>query len=97
VQPFFSFCIQRVWRGLIFPLNLICQEKDMPIFEFVCEECKKAFEELVFSSSAIDRVKCPDCGGQQVKKKVSTFASKISGGSSLSLGSSSAACSTGSV
>ena len=69
----------------------------MPIFEFVCEQCEKSFEELVRSSTLIDGVVCPKCGSAQVKKKISTFASKISGGSSFSLGSSAASCSTGST
>ena len=69
----------------------------MPLFEFVCETCKDDFEELVLGSSAIDTVTCPACGGQQVKKKLSTFASRVAGGSSsFSLGASSAAsCSPG--
>ncbi|MEW6400684.1 MAG: zinc ribbon domain-containing protein [Chloroflexota bacterium] len=71
----------------------------MPIFEFVCKECDKAFEDLVLSLSRIDEVVCPACGSGQVKKKMSSFSSKISGGgSSYSLGSSAASsCSTGSV
>lgn len=70
----------------------------MPIFEFVCSECEQPFEELVFGSNTED-VLCPSCGSSQVRKKMSTFASKIGGdGASLSLGSSSAAsCSTGSL
>lgn len=70
----------------------------MPLFEFVCSGCGNQFEELVRSASVIDEVVCPACRSGEVKKKVSTFASKVSGGgSSFSLGSSSAACSTGST
>ena len=70
----------------------------MPIFEFVCKDCEQPFEELIFGFNT-DGVVCPSCGSEQVRKKMSTFASKASGdGASLSLGSSSAAsCSTGSV
>ena len=70
----------------------------MPIFEFVCNECEQNFEDLIFCSD-IKGVVCPVCGSEQVKKKMSTFSSKIGGdGASLSLGSSSsAACSPGSV
>jgi putative FmdB family regulatory protein len=70
----------------------------MPIFEFVCKECELVFEELIFGFNT-DNVVCPSCGGQQVRKKMSTFASKSgSDGSSLSFGSTSAtSCSTGSV
>lgn len=67
----------------------------MPLFEFVCTSCNQPFEELVRSASAMDGVVCPVCGSQEVKKKISTFASKVSGSSSFSLGASSAAsCST---
>jgi putative FmdB family regulatory protein len=70
----------------------------MPIFEFVCNDCEQPFEDLIFGSD-IEGVICPSCGSEQVRKKMSTFASKIgSDGASLSLGASSAAaCSTGSV
>ena len=74
----------------------------MPIFEFVCSQCGKPFEELVRSSAAVSEVACPACGSQQVKKQISVFASRLSGGSgfsSLNLGSSAASssCSTGST
>ena len=70
----------------------------MPIFEFVCSDCGHPFEELVFGSDTNDII-CPTCGSKQVRKKMSTFASKVSdGGASLSLGGGSASsCSTGSV
>ena len=48
----------------------------MPIYEFVCKECSKNFEDLVLNPSQIDEVICPVCGSGQVKKKMSTFASK---------------------
>lgn len=70
----------------------------MPIYEFQCDNCGQPFEELVFSSSAIDQVSCPECGSKEIHKLISTFASKVSGGSSSSFSTSSAAsCSTGSV
>lgn len=71
----------------------------MPLYEFECGDCGESFEELVRSSSAIDKVLCPTCQSQQIHKKVSSFASKIAGGSSLSFGSttSAASCSSGSI
>lgn len=68
----------------------------MPIYEFACQECQKTFEQLVLSASAVGQVTCPSCGSPQVRKKMSTFASKPAGGASLSLGSSSS-CAPGSV
>ena len=68
----------------------------MPIFEFVCTTCENPFEELVFSASAVDGVNCPACGSDEVQKQISTFASRVAGGSSFSLSSSPAAsCSPG--
>jgi putative FmdB family regulatory protein len=68
----------------------------MPIFEFICQDCQKHFEELIFGFNT-DGVVCPACESQQVRKKMSTFASKIGGdGASLSLDSGPAAsCNTG--
>ena len=70
----------------------------MPMFEFVCNECESQFEDLIFGTD-LSGVVCPVCGGNQVKKKMSTFASKIGGSTaSLSMGTSSAAsCGSGSV
>ena len=70
----------------------------MPIFEFICQDCERPFEELVFGFN-VDGVVCPSCGSEQVRKKMSTFTSKSGrDGASLSLGSSSAAsCNTGST
>ena len=70
----------------------------MPIFEFVCSDCGQPFEELLRSSSAIAEVTCPNCGSPDIRKKLSTFAARVSGGSSFSLGASPAAsCSSGST
>jgi len=52
----------------------------MPLYEFQCAECDRSFEELVRAASAIVEVKCPECGSEHVRRKVSTFASKLSGG-----------------
>lgn len=70
----------------------------MPLFEFKCSECNKSFEELVRSANKIEEVTCPTCGSQKVNKKISIFASKTTGGGSLSsFASTSSSCSTGST
>lgn len=61
----------------------------MPLFEFTCTTCNQPFEELLRSASATSEVTCPACGSPDVKKRLSTFASRGSGGSSFSLGSNS--------
>ena len=52
----------------------------MPIYEFMCQECGTSFEELVLSSSTLEGLKCPECQSKDVKKKMSTFASRAAGG-----------------
>ncbi len=66
----------------------------MPIYEFDCQACGEPFEELVFSVTAVKDVTCPSCGSPKIKKKLSTFASKLSGGHAAASG---ASCSTGSL
>ena len=68
----------------------------MPIFEFICQNCGEPFEELVRSLSAETEVICPACGSQKVKKQVSTFASRVAGGSSRLSGLPASSC-TGSL
>jgi len=70
----------------------------MPIYEFVCADCGQPFEQLVLSASKVSEVACPTCASQNVTKKISTFASRLSGGSSFSFADSSgSSCTTGSV
>ena len=42
----------------------------MPIYEYVCMECESHFEELVRGDQ---RVACPDCRTENVKKQFSVF------------------------
>ena len=67
----------------------------MPIFEFECASCHDQFDELVRNAEAVKDVVCPQCGSRKVKKKLSTFASKVSGGGGASLASSGPACAPG--
>jgi putative FmdB family regulatory protein len=67
----------------------------MPIYEFQCAECNSPFEELVRSAEAVNAVVCPKCGSGEVRKKVSMFASRISGGSTTSFSSAASDCAPG--
>jgi putative FmdB family regulatory protein len=69
----------------------------MPIFEFVCQECKAPFEELVRSATAVEDVACPFCESDQVAKQISTFASKVNGTISSFSNAAAASCNTGSL
>ena len=69
----------------------------MPIYEFDCQQCGEPFEELVLSTSTLAQVTCPGCGSLKIKKKVSTFSAKVSGGASSARTSSGASCAPGGV
>ncbi|HCF58489.1 MAG TPA: FmdB family transcriptional regulator [Myxococcales bacterium] len=44
----------------------------MPLYEYRCDACAIRFEELVRSQT--ERVRCPKCGTDAVKRQMSTFA-----------------------
>lgn len=46
----------------------------MPLYEYECESCGERFEELVRSSSARQKPKCPACGSDKTQRVVSQFA-----------------------
>ena len=52
----------------------------MPVYNFVCQQCDKRFEDLV-PFSRRDQVHCPTCGGE-TRVGVSKFAFGGSGGGS---------------
>lgn len=43
----------------------------MPIFEYVCQECRHEFEALVFGR---DKAKCPKCQSNKLTPQLSVFA-----------------------
>lgn len=49
----------------------------MPIYEFVCQECGKQFEELVFGCG--DEVACPHCSGTKTERLLSCCRIKTGG------------------
>lgn len=56
----------------------------MPLFRFKCQDCGKEFEELVRSST--EKIVCPKCNGENIKKQ---FPNKFSfGGGTASAGTS---------
>lgn len=50
----------------------------MPLYEYVCERCSSDFEKLMRLSDPTPA--CPECGSDQVKKKVSAAAFALKGG-----------------
>ncbi len=56
----------------------------MPLYEYVCEDCRGPFEKLVARWG--DAVQCPGCGSASVEKQLSTFAvSASSSGPAMSM------------
>lgn len=51
----------------------------MPIYEFYCENCQKKLEVLVRLGSQ-EKITCPNCSSDRVKRLVSSFG--IGGGGS---------------
>jgi len=49
----------------------------MPLFEFTCDHCSTTFEELVASAQFTLALSCPACGSTTIRKRVSTFASRV--------------------
>jgi putative FmdB family regulatory protein len=43
----------------------------MPIFEYVCKECKHEFEALVFGQQ---KAECPKCRSRKLEPQLSVFA-----------------------
>lgn len=55
----------------------------MPIYEYVCLDCKKEYEILRSFNESDQPMDCDDCGGENVKRKLSV-AYAHSGGSAVS-------------
>jgi len=49
----------------------------MPIFEYVCKDCKKKFEAIVYGSQ---KAECPHCHGRKLEQQLSVFAVAGTGG-----------------
>jgi putative FmdB family regulatory protein len=64
----------------------------MPIYEFVCENCGEPFDELIFRTEDLNRIACPECESDSVRKKISLIGAR-STGTATSI-SSSNACTT---
>ena len=67
----------------------------MPIYEFHCDDCGKNFDKLCSIKDNLDDVTCKYCSGNNVKKRVSSFAT-TGNRNNLQLGESScSSCSSG--
>ncbi len=46
----------------------------MPIYEYVCKECRNGFEALVRGSTVPE---CPSCHGTTLEKQLSVFSASV--------------------
>ena len=52
----------------------------MPIYEYGCDHCGHAFEELLVRSADAADVRCPSCGAREVRRQASAPAPARSSG-----------------
>ena len=52
----------------------------MPLYEYICRDCGKAFEVLQRMGEGGDRLRCPRCGAVGADRQLSTFAGHASHG-----------------
>ena len=64
----------------------------MPLYEYICTDCGREFEQMMRFDQAEERPPCPDCASPDTRKKLSLFSSKNQSSSVSSSGS----CGTGS-
>jgi putative FmdB family regulatory protein len=62
----------------------------VPIYEYSCQECHTEFEQFVRAIGTQTSVRCPECGGTDVKKAWSRFGLGRSGSNEPRLSASSA-------
>ncbi len=68
----------------------------MPLYEYTCHDCGRRFEMLQRVGADRAGVLCPGCGGEEVAKQFSTFASAGPSASAMPCGApNAAACGSG--
>jgi putative FmdB family regulatory protein len=51
----------------------------MPIYEYVCDDCKAEFERIVTNRQ--QEISCPKCSSNKATIQLSVFSSAVAGGS----------------
>jgi len=51
----------------------------MPIYEYICQDCKNEFEVIRSMSQADVPMACAKCGGENIKRKLSVFYAESGG------------------
>jgi len=52
----------------------------MPIYEYLCADCRTKFDALRSMAQADEAIACAECGGAHTLRVLSVFAVKTSGG-----------------
>jgi putative FmdB family regulatory protein len=65
---------------------------NMPIFEYICQECQHEFEALVFGR---DKAQCPKCESKKLSPQLSVFAVSAKGSAGAAVAGSGACGSCG--
>lgn len=56
----------------------------MPIYEYECQACGKAFDKFVRSITTEVEVECPECHSKECRKRISLFGTTQTGAGTLS-------------
>jgi putative FmdB family regulatory protein len=51
---------------------LLQEEREMPLFEFICSDCSHKFETLILDTAMPNNI-CPKCGSCNTEKQLSSF------------------------
>jgi putative FmdB family regulatory protein len=62
-------------------------EQEMPIYEYVCDDCQAQFEKIVINKQ--QEISCPNCASKKATIQLSVFATAGNGSQSSSSGGSS--------
>ena len=67
-------------------IKIHIKETRMPIYEYICDDCKSQFEKIVINRQ--QEISCPKCSSNKATIQLSVFSSAISGSPKSSSGSS---------
>jgi putative FmdB family regulatory protein len=56
----------------------------MPLYEYECESCGRTFQSLILKREEEKALKCPECGGADLKRLISRVAYHVSQSDRLS-------------
>ena len=64
------------------PANPLNQVTTMPIYEYQCLDCDRAFEKIIAFSASLEPILCGHCGSAKVRKKISATSYRLANTSS---------------